>query len=67
MSVSTEVVQEILELVRKYFEKEELYKIKVTGPLEKTNTITEISGRPVMIKDNLMICLLYTSPSPRDS
>ena len=55
MSVSTEVVQEILELVRKYFEKEELYKIKVTGPLEKTNTITEISGRPVMIKDNLMI------------
>ncbi len=59
MSISDEVVQETLDLVRKYFEQEELYKIKVTGPTDKANTVLEISGRPVVIKGNIMMQFVH--------
>ena len=40
---------------------------RVTDSATDARAIAEEIGKPVMIKAQVKTCLLYTSPSPRDS
>ncbi len=55
MKKSPKIVNEILELTRRYFDEEKLYRIKLSGPFDKNSDILEIYGRPVLIKSSKII------------
>ena len=55
MKKSPEIVKEIIDLTRQYFEESNLYRIKLSGPFDKSSEITEIYARPVLIKNRKIL------------
>ena len=41
-------------------------RINTNEPIYYSNRIRSVDGRPLLLEDSYMPCLLYTSPSPRD-